>query len=247
MGAWIHDITERLERMEMLLFSCNFEQFTEIDDMLQTIRKDAEPTASPTSTPGNKLRSESLSRAGSTFLDTVIEDDDVFGGIVEGVDVADCFSWDSCGPSGASSWSADLASNRWYSNLLDRDLDVNDYCDEQDDLRSKRTVPHRPIEEICDAEKQIKDLERNVEQFSADFWSKRDAIYFSEEVSVGTREHLVEEVVAKSDVEEELSFDEMIVSRMPAADLSLSSISEATGMAEESSGVEDKFLHGVWL
>jgi len=240
MGAWIHDITERLERMEMLLFSCNFEQFTEIDETLRSIRKDVEPAA-PTSSPGNKLRSESLSRLGSTFMDTVIEDDDEFSGIVEGADVADCFSWDSCGPGGASSWSEDLAANRWYSNLLDIDLDVNDYCDEQ---------------ESCDAQQflfvkhgtsRASSLGPLVEQLSEALASERDTTYFSEEVSIQSREHFVEDVVAKSDVEEELSFDEMIVTRMPAADLSLSSISEATGMAEESSGVEETFMHGVWL
>jgi len=42
LGAWMEDVKQRLERMELLLFSCNFEQFNQIDDMIKTLRKEHE-------------------------------------------------------------------------------------------------------------------------------------------------------------------------------------------------------------
>jgi len=54
-GAWAHDVTERLERLETLLFSCSFDQFTEIDEMLKVLRKESDldsmPSFASSSTP----------------------------------------------------------------------------------------------------------------------------------------------------------------------------------------------------
>merc|ERR1719217_439450 len=60
MGEWVQDVAERLERMEMLLLSFNFQQFTEIDEMLKSFRGclEQEGDSSCVNTFSNSLQSE---------------------------------------------------------------------------------------------------------------------------------------------------------------------------------------------
>ncbi|CAE8716328.1 unnamed protein product, partial [Polarella glacialis] len=53
----VQDVCERLERVEMLLFSCNFDQFGEIDEMLRSWKGTSQPSFQP------PKRSKSLANA----------------------------------------------------------------------------------------------------------------------------------------------------------------------------------------
>lgn len=133
MVEWVRDVTERLERMEMLLFSCNFEHFNEIDKLLQSLRKDSTQESlvsfANVSEPG--AQDEGVSAAsgmlqacpygsGTSIGD---RDTDYHEGRVNRPDTAARPGWDF---DDGRSWTMGWAADRWDADVLDVAVCVNE-------------------------------------------------------------------------------------------------------------------------